>query len=193
MSNDFRVLREDVAFLRELAGESELRREGAVLSAIGAVFACVDLTYWAYSAGYVPLPGALAHLPWIAGVALVFLCLTFIKASIPRVPSAAARAIGAASASVGIGVTTALLSLIAAGFSLRQPIVVTSIFPVFVLVLYGVAWIVAYAVKRRPWLALVTTAVSLRRSHAASSRVIRHSGSCSAARCCCWSRSPARQ
>jgi hypothetical protein len=155
MNHDLRVLRDDVAFLRELAGEGELRREGAALAAIGAVFACVDLTYWSYSAGYLSLPGSLAYVPWMVGVALIFLSLGLIKGRIPRVPSAAARAIGAASAGVGIGVTTALLSLIAAGFALRQPIVITSLFPVFVLMLYGMAWMVAFAVKRRTWLALV--------------------------------------
>lgn len=157
MSNDWRAMKDDVAFLRALTNEQDrpLAREGAVLLAVGAIFACVDVFYWLYFAHRVSARGIWQHVPWIAGSVLFVGCFAIITARIPRAPGAAARAIGAASAGVGFGLCAAVAALFAGAVSVQQPRLVTDVFPIVLLTLYGSVWIVAFAVKRRIWFAAV--------------------------------------
>lgn len=157
MADDLRAVKDDVAFLRALTSEEDrpLAREGAILVAIGAIFACVDLFYWLYSAHRVSAPGAWQHAPWIGGALLFFACLFLINARIPKAPGAAARAIGAASAGVGFAITAGVPALIAGSVSLHQPLLVVRVFPILLLTLYGSVWTIAFAVKRRIWFAAV--------------------------------------
>ena len=159
MAEDLQSVKNDVAFLRSLASEegNSLSRQGATLLTVGAIFSCVDVFYWADSARYLRISGLLEHVPWIAGSLLFLICLIFINAKIPRSTGAAARAISAASAGVGFGISAAVPALVVGAMALRQPLLVTSIFPVVLLTLNGAVWMVAYAVKRHAW--FVTTAI----------------------------------
>jgi hypothetical protein len=99
----------------------------------------------------------LAARPWIAGAVIFVACFAVITVRIPRAPGAAARAIGAASAGVGFALCAAVAALFAGAVSVQQPRLVTDVFPIVLLTLYGSVWIVAFAVKRRIWLAVVAT------------------------------------
>jgi hypothetical protein len=155
VANDWRAVKDDVAFLRALTSEQNrpLAREGAVLVAVGAIFACVDVFYWLYFGHRVSATGIWQHVPWIAGSVLFFACFVVVTARIPRAPGAAARAISAASAGVGVALCGAVAALFAGAVSVQQPWLVTNVFPIVLLTLYGSVWMVAFAVKRRTWLA----------------------------------------
>ena len=157
MASDWREVKDDVAFLRALTSEQDrpLAREGAVLVAVGAIFACVDVFYWLYFSHRVTALGIWQHVPWIAGAVVFVVCFAVIAARIPRAPGAAARAIGAASAGVGFALCAAVTALFAGAASVQQPRLVTDVFPIVLLTLYGSVWTVAFAVKRRVWLAAV--------------------------------------
>jgi hypothetical protein len=153
MTEDLREIRDELAYLRALASERSisLTREGALLFAL----APVDFLYWLLSSGGISLRGLWQHAPWVAGTILFLICLFKIKAKVPRTSGVSARAIGAASASVGFGITAALPALILGAFKLHQPSLVAAVFPIVVLTLYGAVWTVVYAVKRRPWFVFV--------------------------------------
>jgi len=157
VTNDWPEVRDDVAFLRALTSEQDrpLAREGAVLVAVGAIFACVDVFYWLYFAQRVSARGIWRHVPWIAGAVVFLICFAVVNVRIPRAPGAAARAISAASAGVGVALCAAVAALFAGAVSVRQPRLVIDVFPIVLLTLYGSVWMVAFAVKRRTWLAVV--------------------------------------
>jgi hypothetical protein len=68
---------------------------------------------------------------------------------------AASRAMSAAWTSVGLAFGIAVLGLAAGAWRLSQPKLVVSVLPLVLFTLYGAAWCVAFAVKRRGWHACI--------------------------------------
>lgn len=149
--------RGDLNFLRNLAeeGPGALARDGALLVTVGAIFAVVTFFYFLSFSGVVAVPAAAEQSAWIAGVALMIAAGPFIRRRFPQGRTAASRAIGAGMASVGIGLLAAGLGFVLAAWRLGQPDFILQAFPVTLFTLYGAAWSVAYAARRRAWMALV--------------------------------------
>jgi hypothetical protein len=157
MSQDIQAVKDEIGFLRALVEERDasMQQEGAVLAAAGIVFGLTTLAYGLKFSGLLALPAAWEQVPWIGG-ALVFVgALAVIQRRVPRSPGVGARVMRAAWSGVGTGIVAAGAGLGLAGWRLGIPALATAAFPVALLALYGSAWGVAFAVKRRGGFALI--------------------------------------
>lgn len=154
MNDAIETARDDLSFLRRLAddGPAALARDGALLVTVGVVFSAVTLFYYFVFSGALDAGAALEQLVWIGGVVLVIAVGAFIRRRFPEGRSAASRAVRAGMTSVGIGVTAAGLAFFLASWRLGQPDFIHQAWPVAMFTLYGAAWMVAYAARRRIWM-----------------------------------------
>jgi hypothetical protein len=154
MTDDHASLRDDIAFLRDLARDdgSDLAREGTNMIVVGLVFGAVTFIYWLFFAGYIAPPTALVPWLWAAGVGIMILVTLLLNRGVPRASGAASRALGAALGGTGVSLLAPCLGLMLGGARLGNAHLVLWIFPVILFTLYGAAWGVAWVVKRRQWL-----------------------------------------
>jgi len=150
-------LKDDLAFLRGLAGDDRLALaySGLTLALVGATFGTVTFIYWLIFAGFAGLAHAAFWL-WAAGLAVMLVTGQLITRRLPKSPATAGGR-GMAGALTGAygGLTVAGLALLVGGVRIHQPALVLWVFPILLFTLYGAAWIVAYAVKRRAAFAVV--------------------------------------
>jgi hypothetical protein len=162
MVDDMQTLKDDIAFMRGLAEESghSMAREGAILAAVGVIFALTALQYWLLRMEVFTVPRSWQPFLWMDGVIAYLITLTFIHRRFPKRPGVGPRAMEAAWAGVGIGITVAAIALVVSGWRLQMPMLASGAFPIVLFTLYGTAWGVAFAVKRRAWFALVAIGCS---------------------------------
>ena len=153
------ALKADIASLRDLTEESPAAyaRQGVIMVAVGLIFGVVDLCYWAGFAHLLSMPPVIGAWLWAAGLVLFFTAAPLFSRGLPQPAGTAALAIAGAWSGVGISLLAAGLGLIFGGWRLHQPGLVLMIFPIVLFTLYGAAWGVAYAAKRKPWFAWVAT------------------------------------
>jgi hypothetical protein len=159
VSDEIQTLKDDIAFVRALAEESgsAMARDGAVLAAAGMIFGLTALQYWLIFAGILDVPPGWDGWLWLDGTIVFLVAMTLIQRRIPSRPSAASRAMRAAWAGVGAGITISGIALGIGAWRLGLPVLTTGGFPIVLFALYGAAWGVVFAVKRRTWFALVAT------------------------------------
>jgi hypothetical protein len=151
MSLERDLLKDDIAFLRSLAGDGiGMKRDAAMLLAVGLVFGVLDFLYWLVFSGIVEGPPALKNGLAIGGVA-VFVAALALVMRIPQPTNAAGRAAGTALGGVGLALIAAELALFAGGRALHLPLLPLWTLPIVLFTLYGAAWGVAFVVKRRAW------------------------------------------
>ena len=152
MTDDRESLRDDIAFLRELARDdgTGLAREGATMVIVGLIFGCVTFAYWLFFAGYAAGLAAVGPWLWAAGVAVMVIASLIVNRRMPRSSGAASRAVAAAWGGTGVSLIAPCLGLLLGGAHAGEPKLVLWIFPVILFTLYGAAWTVAWAVKRQP-------------------------------------------
>lgn len=150
MSNEADRIRDDVAFLRDLAegSISGQARDGAVLTAIGGIFALVALQYWAVDANLFAIPQDWRAWLWLDGVAPFLIVLALIETRMKRGRGPGSRAIAAAWAGFGLALSAAVIGLLAAAWRLGQPLLAAQLFPIILFSLLGACWGVAFAVRR---------------------------------------------
>jgi len=119
------------------------------------VFGGVTFAYWLFFAGHAPGLASAAPWLWAGGVAVMVITSMLVNRRLPRSSGAASRAVAAAWSGTGASLIAPCLGLILGGERTGQPQLVLWIFPVIMFTLYGAAWTVAWAVKRRAWLFLV--------------------------------------
>lgn len=155
---------DDIAYLRALTAEGPgpLRREGAILAAAGMIFGLSAVRTWALQTGHLP-----HQLPWYGwgpfdAVAVFGVTLVGLMRCFPGQPfNAASRAFVTTLGALGVCATVLTAGLAAAAWRLNDGAVLQA-FPVALLSLYGALWSVAFALRRRPWLAvLAATAFAL--------------------------------
>ena len=85
MTDERESLRDDIAFLRELARDdaADLAREGSNMIVVGLVFGAVTFTYWLVFAGYVAPPPAVVSWLWAVGVAIMILVHMLLNRGAP--------------------------------------------------------------------------------------------------------------
>jgi hypothetical protein len=154
MTDERESLRDDIAFLRDLARDdgAGLAREGANMIVVGLLFGAVAFSYWLIFAGYVTPPPAVVSWLWAAGVGVMILVALFLNRGLPRASGAASRALAAAWGGTGVSLLAPCLGLMLGGARTGNAHLVLWIFPVILFTLYGAAWGVAFVVKRRQWL-----------------------------------------
>jgi hypothetical protein len=145
--------------LTEESGHSRAR-EGAILAAVGIIFGLTALQYWLLRMEVFAVPRSWQPFLWMDGVIAYLVTLFIIHRRFPKRPGVGPRAMEAAWAGVGIGITVAAISLAVSGWRLQMPMLASGTFPIVLFTLYGTAWGVAFAVKRRTWFALVAIGCS---------------------------------
>jgi hypothetical protein len=162
MVNDLQALKDDIAFMRALTEDSghSMAREGAILAAVGIIFGLTALQYWLLRMEVFTVPRSWQPFLWMDGVIVYLITLSLIHHRFPKRPGVGPRAMEAAWAGVGIGITVAAIALLASGWRLQMPMLASGAFPIVLFTLYGTAWGVAFAVRRRTWFALVAIGCS---------------------------------
>lgn len=154
--------RDDLAYLRALVetpGNFQ-RSLGESYFAAGLCYGVQMLLHAGQAVGWIQEDG----LPGLAiglGPTVVFLgLLTWIiardRAQRPAGGGMVARAVGAVFGAVGIA-NLALVFVIGWVAWREQSLTIWLIYPCAVMVLQGMAWMVVYALRRRPWFAVVAT------------------------------------
>lgn len=158
MSRSEQSIRDDAAFLRALAqgGAEGSAKDGAILLAVGLIFGLVSVQYWVLESGLLfSTPRALLPWLWLDGVVPFLIVLALISRRFRgRAPGAASRAVSAAWSGVGAAHIIAAVALAMGGLRLGLPLLASWAFPVVLFTMYGAAWSVAFATRRRLTFAL---------------------------------------
>ena len=158
MSNEMQKLKDDIEFMKALTQDSArvTARDGAIMASVGVIFGLTAFQYWLIFSGIVNIPSAWQPWMWIDGLVLFWLVLGLLMRHfrVPA-PSAAARAVSAAWGGVGTALIAAIVALLAGAWRLGLPSLVIWVFPLVLFTLYGAAWVVAFAVRRRLWFAFI--------------------------------------
>ena len=157
MSRSEQSIRDDAAFLRALAqgGAEGSAKDGAILLAVGLIFGLVSLQYWVLESGLFGTPRALLPWIWLDGVVPFLIVLALISRKFRgQAPGAASRAVSAAWSGVGAAHIIAAIALAVGGLRLGLPLLASWAFPVVLFTMYGAAWSVAFATRRRRAFAL---------------------------------------
>jgi hypothetical protein len=150
-------VRQDIAFLRALVEDhdSTMALDGAILTAVGVIFACVSLFYWSTSAGMLTVPMVWNQWAWASGVLVLVPVALLLQRRFPKPSGPASRATLAAWLGVGTGITVAAVAFALGAWRLQSSSLLLLAFPVVLFTLWGAAWSVAFAVRRRLAFALV--------------------------------------
>ena len=160
MTHETKSLRDDIAFIKALSEDSgrALSRDGAVMIAAGVVFGLNAFRFWAIAAGFLDWAKPTANWMGLDALAVFLVILQVVIRQFRGVArGAASRAMSAAWTGVGLAFGVAVISLGIAAWRLQQPLLVLWVFPMILFTLYGAAWWIAFAVKRRGWFAGVAT------------------------------------
>lgn len=146
--------RDDLAYLRGLVQPNDdgQRRFGQSYFAAGVCYGIQMLLHGAQMLGWIadPTLGLLIGVgPTIVFTAILVALLWRDRRAAPT--NVASRAVMAVFAGVGLG-NLALVAIIGLAAWRAESLQVWLIYPCVVMVLQGIAWIVAWAVRRRAWL-----------------------------------------
>lgn len=163
MSDDnMQVLRDDIAFMRDLAheGGNTPLLFGGVLVAAGLVFGLASVGHWLIASGVLRLAPWWFMVNWLAAAGVFgVVCTRLVRRAGARhgSSSTANRATGAAWSGIGFAIFASWLGLVAMAVTTGDWRVMNA-FPVLILALYGAAWFVAGEMSRQRWLRLVALA-----------------------------------
>jgi hypothetical protein len=149
--------RDDLAFIKALIAPDDhwQRQFGKLYAAAGACYSVQMLGHIGQLLNLVPGNEIVAQtIGW--GPSVVFLILLFwvIRKDGPQRGGATSRAVGAVFAAVGL-TNLALCASIGSVALRHQSLMIWLIYPCVVMILQGLAWLVAYMLRRRPWLGAV--------------------------------------
>ena len=159
MTSDSQSARDDLAFLRALVGDDESaqsRSFGEAYFAAGLIYGGQMLLHAMQAMGWFGNSGLVALAIGI-GPTLVFIPVIVwfhMRHRANPVRGSIGRAVGAVFAVVGAA-NVVLIAVIGAVAWREGSVTTWLIFPCAVFVLQGAAWLFAFAMRRRPWLAAV--------------------------------------
>jgi hypothetical protein len=159
MSNDAQSARDDLAFLRAIAGGDEavqMRTFGETYFAAGLIYGGQMLLHAAQAVGWIG-QGEVAGLAIGLGPTILFipvLAVILWRNRANRLSGAVSRAVGAVFGAVGLA--NLVLIVIIGGVALHEHSLQTwLIYPCCVFVLQGTAWLFAFMMRRKGWFAAV--------------------------------------
>ncbi|THD58812.1 hypothetical protein [Phenylobacterium sp.] len=149
--------RDDLAFIRALvAPEDHWQRQfGRIYAAAGVCYAIQMLLHIGQFLNVTPRDGLGAQaIGW--GPSIVFLGILFwiLRRDGPQPGGVTSRAVGAVFAAVGFTNLALCASIGSVALRLHSQ-TIWLIYPCVVMVLQGLAWMVAFMMRRRPWLLAV--------------------------------------
>lgn len=149
--------RDDLAFIRALvAPEDHWQRQfGKLYAAAGACYSVQMLLHIGQFMGITPNAGLGAQLiGWGPSVVFLAILIWVIRRDGPQRGGLTSRAVGAVFAAVGM--TNLALCLTIGSVALRlHSLTLWLIYPCVVMILQGLAWMVAFMLRRRAWLGVV--------------------------------------
>jgi hypothetical protein len=149
--------RDDLAFIRALiAPEDHWQRQfGKLYAAAGACYSVQMLLHIGQFAGITPKEGLGAQaIGWGPSVVFLAILIWVIRRDGPQREGLTSRAVGAVFAAVGL--TNLALCLTIGSVALRlHSLTLWLIYPCVVMILQGLAWLVAFMLRRRGWLGVV--------------------------------------
>jgi hypothetical protein len=158
MTADVRAAEADLAFLRNLVegGNPTVPGFGEAYFAAGLIYGTQMLLHAGQFLGFIPSTGALPLLVGL-GPSVVFIPVMFWiswrhRKAGPATPPA--RAVSAVFGAVGLA-NFAFIAVVGSVAWREQSITTWLIYPCAVFILQGAAWFVAFAIRRRGWMALV--------------------------------------
>lgn len=158
MTDQNQSLREDIAFVRQMAdaGRSRPMLGGQILVACGAIFGVASLAVW-YMGAILGMPASKAALAWaVAFVVWLVVFIPMVRRTRSGAPSSHETA-GAAWSGVGFAIFTIAISFFVIGYKLDLPNLMMA-FPSVLMALYGAAWSVAATAFRQRWMHIVAIA-----------------------------------
>jgi hypothetical protein len=158
MSNTPQSARDDLAFLRSLvdAGDGMQRSFGEAYVAAGAAYGGQFVLSAAQGLGWLPTDKAWSLVIGI-GPTIIFLPILawiIFRNRRARPPGIVGRAIGSVFACAGAA-NIALIAVIGSVALREHSLTTWLIYPCAVYVLQGAAWLAAWTLRRRPWMAAV--------------------------------------
>lgn len=160
--DNMRVLRDDLAFMRDLAhdGSNTPLLFGGVMVAAGLIFGLASVGHWLIASGVLRVPPWWLMANWLTAAGVFGVACTRLvrrAGTRPGSNSGANRATGAAWSGVGFAIFASWAGLAAMAVVTGDWRVMNA-FPVLILALYGAAWFVAGEMSRQGWLKLVALA-----------------------------------
>lgn len=158
MTEQNQSLREDIAFVRQLAeaGRDRPMLGGQILAMCGVVFGSASLAVW-YMSAVLGMPSSTAMIPWLVAFVVWLALLIPMVRRARRGENGLQETVGAAWAGVGYAIFAIAVSLILIGQRLGVPHLMAA-FPSVLMALYGAAWSVAATAFRKRWMHVVAIA-----------------------------------
>jgi hypothetical protein len=149
--------RDDLAFLRALVApdDSWQRQFGRIYAAAGACYAVQMLLHIGQSLGVTPDTGLAAlAIGWGPTVVFIAMLIWILRRSGGKPIGTTSRAVGSVFAAVGLSNLALCLSIGSVALRLHSQ-TIWLLYPCVVMILQGLAWLVAFMMRRRPWLGVV--------------------------------------
>ena len=158
MTEQNRSLREDIAFIRQMAeaGRDRPMLGGQILAAAGLIFGIASLAVWIMLA-VLRLPWSSVNIPWAISFVVWMVTLFVMLRRVRAEGSGPQETSGAAWAGVGYAIFAIAVSFGVIGWRLNMPDVMWAA-PSVLIALYGAAWSVAATAFRKRWMHLMAIA-----------------------------------
>ncbi len=153
--DDIQTVHDDIAYMRGLAtdGRRAPLLGGSILIAAGLLFGGASVVHYGIDSGALALPPVAYAWLWGGVSLLFFLALVVLQRRIGKLPGAmslANRAAGTAWMGVGLGISTASISMAVIGWKFDTAIPIL-LFPSLIFAVYGAGWAVSATVSGLKW------------------------------------------
>ena len=149
--------RDELAFIRALVAPDDRWQQqfGRIYFAAGVCYSIQMVAHVGQLMGWISTaPAAALIIGWGPTVAFAAIMTWIIMRDRPRHIGGASRAVGTVFASVGLANIALCISIGSIALRLHSQ-TIWFIYPVVVMILQGMAWLVAFILRRRAWLGLV--------------------------------------
>lgn len=149
--------REDLAFIKALVAPDDdwQQQFGKLYFAAGLCYSIQILLEGAQALGWITHAAAASLvIGWGPTVVFVSILIWVVRRGRGRAVGATSRAVGAVFGAVGLANVALCISIGSVSLRLHSQ-TIFFIYPVVVMILQGMAWLVAYSLRRRAWLGLV--------------------------------------
>lgn len=152
MTDDLQTLRDDIAYLKDLAdaGRDGSVGGGLIMTVAGAAFGTASLFQWAALAHAYGADQAVANWAWLIAMA-VFFAVLFFASRRKGAAREGRRTTALAWSGIGWAIFVVFAAVSIATWKTQSPVLITFV-PSVIFALYGAAWSVPAAMTGKAWL-----------------------------------------
>ena len=152
MTDDLQTLRDDIAYLKDLAdaGRNGSTTGGFIMAAAGTTFGIASLFQWAGLSGAFGVTQGIANWAWLASM-LVFFAVLFLAGRRKTASGERRRATALAWSGIGWAIFVVFAAISLATWKTQSPVLITFA-PSIIFALYGAAWMVPATITGKGWL-----------------------------------------